>query len=99
VVKAEEAEMLRRGDCLIVVKGFEERRMLIAIAWPSGFRVAAGRGIDFIIGEQVEVVALQRCGEAVRLFGDTVRRMRFRLLTGGSRNSFVNIREGNASAD
>jgi hypothetical protein len=84
---------------LIIVKGFEGRRMSIAFVWPSGFRVAAGRGIDFIIGEQVEVVALQRCGEVVRLFGDAVRRVRFRLLAGGSRNGFVDIWEGSPSAD
>jgi hypothetical protein len=47
---------------LIIVKGFKERRTSIAFVWPSGFRVAAGRGVDFIIGEQVEVVAQQRCG-------------------------------------
>ena len=70
---------------------FKERRMSITFVWPSGFRVAAGRGIDFIIGKQVEVVALQRYGEAVRLFSDVVRRVRLRLLTGGSRNGFVDI--------
>jgi len=79
---------------LIIVKGFEERGMSNAFVWLSGFRVAAGRDIDFIIGEQVEVVALQRCGEVVHLFGEAVRRMRFRLLIGGLGNGFVDIWEG-----
>jgi hypothetical protein len=98
-IKAEEAELVRHGDCLIIVKDSEETRMSIAFVWPSGFRVASGQGIRFFIGEQVEAVALQKSGEVVRLFGDAVRRTRPRLLTPGSRNGFVDIWEGSPSVN
>lgn len=87
---------MQLGDCLIV-KGFEEVRMSIAFVWPS-LRVADGRGINFFIGEQVGIVALQRYGEVERLFGDVVCRMRFRLLRGGSRDGFVDIRKDSPPA-
>jgi hypothetical protein len=67
-IKAEEAEMVRHGNCLTVIGGFEGMRMSIAFVWPSGFRLAAGQDINFFVGEQVQVVALQKRGEVVRLF-------------------------------
>jgi hypothetical protein len=88
-VKAEEAEMVRHGNCLIVIGGLEGVRTSIVFVWPSGFRVATGRDINFFVGEQVQVVALQKGGEVVRLFGDAMRRMMLKSLTGGSRDGFV----------
>jgi hypothetical protein len=89
-IKAEgtEVEMVPHEECLIMVRG-SELKMSIAFVWPCGFRLTARQGIEFVAGDEVAVVPMERQAEVKRLFGDAVRRMRITVRADGGRKGFV----------
>ena len=88
-VKAAEADLVRHGDCLIIVKGFEMGMMSMTFSWPSEFRLEMGRGLIFRVGGKVEVVSVEASGPAIDLFDDAFSRMIAKLPTSGMRGRFV----------
>jgi hypothetical protein len=91
LVEAEgtEVTLVPHKECLIIFRG-SGLRTSATFVWPCGFRLAARRDIEFVIGDEVVVVPMECREEVKRLFGDAVDRMvSSASSSNGSRRGFV----------